>query len=48
MKLGLWSLAYNEMLPRSIIGGLAGDVKTLEQELLGPSAANPRTASAVK
>ena len=48
IKLGLWALAYNEMPPRSIIGGLAGDVKVLEQELRRPSADNPRTASAVK
>jgi hypothetical protein len=33
IKLGLWALAYNEMPPRSIIGGLADDVKILEQEL---------------
>ena len=33
IKLGLWTLTHNEVPPRSIIGGLAGDVKTLEQEL---------------
>jgi hypothetical protein len=33
IKLGLWALAYTEMPPPSLIGGLAGDVKTLEQEL---------------
>jgi hypothetical protein len=33
IKLGLWTLAYNETPPRSIIGGLAGDVENLEREL---------------
>jgi hypothetical protein len=33
IKLGLWALAYDNMPPRSLIDGLAGDVETLEREL---------------
>jgi hypothetical protein len=48
IKLGLWALAYNEMPPRSIIGGLAGDVKILEQELRRPSASPTARARVIE